>query len=91
MTEKHPFSPTLTLKHHESGWDGTFSAMLHEMAGVLDDGPVDASLKWWDGERKQYRFITGAWIEYDNWNSVTFADQWNTVTVETENIEELSI
>lgn len=91
MTTTNPFAPTLTLTHHEGGWDGTFGAMLHELAGVLDDGPVTAKLTYWDRGIQHDRTVVGDWTAYADWASITFQNGSETLTVETDDIKELSI
>ncbi|AWN03594.1 hypothetical protein PBI_HYPERION_79 [Microbacterium phage Hyperion] len=87
----HPFRPTLTLTHHEGGWDGTFGAMLHEMAGVLDDSPVEARLTYWDAGIARNRTVIGSWTSYTDWERITFENGSETLTVAITEIKEMSI
>jgi hypothetical protein len=91
MTTKTTFRPTLSLTHHEGGWDGTFGAMLHELAGVIDDGPVEARLSYWDRVRHCNRTVIGQWVGYTPWDSVTFENGSEVLTVYIDDLKELSI
>lgn len=87
----HPFRPTLTLAHHESGWDGTFGAMLHEMAGILDDGPLDARITYWHETLHGNVTVTGQWDHYEDWAFIGFAGPEGALIIATDDIVELSI
>lgn len=91
MSTKTPFKPTLTLTHHEGGWDGTFGAMLHELAGVLDGDPVEARLSYWDRVRQCSRTVIGQWGGYRDWDSITVENGEEVLTVYIDDIKELSI
>lgn len=87
------FTPTLTLSHPLAGWDGTFGQMVDAMAGVLDDGPVEASVTYWDRRRQRFVTCTGEWESRDAFDmSVIFKTKAKKrLRIEEDDIKELSI
>lgn len=83
----------LSLVHTPgAGWDGTHTLMLNAMADILEDGPVEAVLTYWDEATDSSVTVQGRWTGYTPRDGVRFNTSDNVnLRVEPDNIESLSV